>query len=62
LFDTAQAQDKTLNRANFVYDTSFYVFSFGEYKYSTNESRALSSLEVSMEDMTKVKNTLVCIS
>ena len=61
LFDTALAQDKTLNRPNFAYDTSFYVFSFGKYQYSTKESRGLSPLEISMENMTIVMNTPVRI-
>jgi hypothetical protein len=44
LFDTALAQGKTLNRPNFAYDTSFNLFGFGKYQYSTNESRGISPL------------------
>ena len=61
MFDTALAQGKTLNRPNFAYDTSFNLFGFGKYQYSTKESRGLSPLGVSMENMTKVMNTPVRI-
>ena len=63
LFDTALAQVKTLNRLNFAYDTSFNLFGLVKYQYITKESRGLSPLGISMENMTKViKNSFVSMN